>query len=1023
MLFQCEEKNLLSILPIFYKVEPSDYKYIARAVMKRKEHFQKEMEKLESWKLIFKKEIEKVESWELVKVIMEEKGLWECFKKEMMSVKLWERLNEEMANDKLCKTVITKVQKMRGDKIDMKTDEPEFIKKFVDEVSKAVPKTVPFYIKYPVGLKSHVDRIREKLSLGLKETLFLGIVGSSGVGKTTIAKAVCNEIYQSFEGNCSFLSMVEEKPNLSREMKSLVALQNQLVLDVSKTDVQIKDVNNGTQTIKEHLEDKKVLIVVDNVECITQLQYLVGADNWFGERSRIIITTTKEDLLTGWVEKEKIYRVKEMDEEDSFQLLSLHVFKQNHPPENFVSLVNEVVRYAQHLPLAIVVLSPLLLGKTEKEGKILLQKWKMTPHQDIMTVLETSFKGLDNDGVDRAIFLHISCFFVGDDVDEVIDILNACDLCEGSTKTRIELLIERSLLEINENRLCMHDMIRDMGRAIVRRESLKPGERSRLWGKDAINVWKKCTGTDKVEAFEVNLSLDKEFQWTTEVLFKMHDLRILRIYSPNVALKHRHDDDWNLNFNCLAYICWMGFPFECIPSNFRIENLAILELFVCPNLKQVWKGTNKHFPKLKVINLWESPIKCLSDFSFLPNLEKLTVGNCDKLVKVDESIGDLSKLVELDLSNCTSLTDLPSSMCQLSTLPMLSSSLYCFQAVRCQSLKRLAPLSNLKHLRTLDLSWCTKLNKIEGLEGLELVEVMKLLCCLSLKKLAPLSNLKHLRTLDLSWCKNLQEIEGLEGLESVEVILLTNCHSLEKLAPNLSNLKHLRMLDLLGCSKLNKIEGLEDLESAETINLIGCNKLTSFADKSMLQMISKDFGNQNICDIYSSDTKISKSVILMSKNFVTRLHFATWEIGEVPNMEIQGVIIHIVYVPISSNFQRIPTLRVVVDNQSKRIPWERKGEKLCGPEKYLEYDPNFGVFIWVIKIPYCVWKSIANCGDIISISVQNDPGCYGIQTGVHFDTLQEKGLDHLQVPDAEQFYQVPPSPERESGAMNHESLT
>ena len=49
--------------------------------------------------------------------------------------------------------------------------------------------------------------------------------------------------------------------------------------------------------IKRKLWPKKVLIVVDNVDCSSQLDYLVPNQDWIGGGSRIIITTTDKWML------------------------------------------------------------------------------------------------------------------------------------------------------------------------------------------------------------------------------------------------------------------------------------------------------------------------------------------------------------------------------------------------------------------------------------------------------------------------------------------------------------------------------------------------------------------------------------------------------------------------------------------------------------------------------------------------------------------------------------------------------
>ncbi|KAK9944519.1 hypothetical protein M0R45_010081 [Rubus argutus] len=57
-------------------------------------------------------------------------------------------------------------------------------------------------------------------------------------------------------------------------------------------------------------------------------------------------------------------------------------------------------------------------------------------------------------------------------------------------------------------RVQMHDMIRDMGRGIVRLESKKPGERSRLWHhKDSFQVLTENNGTQTIEGLVLNMHM------------------------------------------------------------------------------------------------------------------------------------------------------------------------------------------------------------------------------------------------------------------------------------------------------------------------------------------------------------------------------------------------------------------------------------------------------------------------------------------------------------------------------------
>ena len=55
--------------------------------------------------------------------------------------------------------------------------------------------------------------------------------------------------------------------------------------------------NTRINFVKDRPHSKKVLIVLDDVDNLEQLEYLVGNHDWFGSGSRIIITSRERISL------------------------------------------------------------------------------------------------------------------------------------------------------------------------------------------------------------------------------------------------------------------------------------------------------------------------------------------------------------------------------------------------------------------------------------------------------------------------------------------------------------------------------------------------------------------------------------------------------------------------------------------------------------------------------------------------------------------------------------------------------
>nr|XP_017189731.1 TMV resistance protein N-like [Malus domestica] len=167
-----------------------------------------------------------------------------------------------------------------------------------------------------------------------------------------------------------------------------------------------------------------------------------------------------------------------MTEKEALELLSWHAFGNPCPDEEYIELARDVVDYCGRLPLALKVVGRLLATKKSKTmWQNTLDKLRNIPDGKIYETLKLSYDGLRDDHV-KGVFLDISCFFDGVSISDVTTILDGSS--RFSVEAEITTLCDRCLLYIDEaTNLRMHDLIRDMGREIVRAESpVELGKRS-----------------------------------------------------------------------------------------------------------------------------------------------------------------------------------------------------------------------------------------------------------------------------------------------------------------------------------------------------------------------------------------------------------------------------------------------------------------------------------------------------------------------------------------------------------------
>ncbi|KAH9727025.1 Disease resistance-like protein DSC1 [Citrus sinensis] len=693
-----------------------------------------------------------------------------------------------------------------------------------------------------VGLNSRIECIKSLLCVGFPDVRIVGIWGMGGIGKTTLAKALFNQVSNEFEGNCFIENVREEIEN----GVGLVHLHKQVVSLLLGERIEMGGPNIPAYTL-ERLQRTKVFIVLDDVSEFEQLKYFVGWLHGFCPGSRIVVTTRdKQVLRKHGVNDEHVYEVERLSEDEGLELFYKYAFRQSHCPEHLTALSKKAVRYAEGNPLALEVLGSSLHQKSKQDWENVLDNLKqISGVSRIYNVLRISYEELSFE--EKSIFLDIACFFKGECKDRVLILLH--DRQYNMTHV-LSILIDKSLITEHNNRLHMHELLQEMGQEIVRQEDIKePGKRSRLWHhKDVRHVLKHNEHSDSKVQFPDGLD-----------------------YLPEK----------------LKYLHLHKYPLRTLPENFKPKNLIELNL-PFSKIVQIWEGKKKAF-KLKSINLSHSQYLIrIPDPSETPSLERINLWNCTNLAWVPSSIQNFNHLsllcfqgcknlrsfpsnlhfvspVNIDCSFCVNLTEFPRISGNITKLNLcdtaieeVPSSVECLTNLeylyinRCKRLKRVSTsICKLKSLIWLCLNECLNLESFpESSEKINLGRT-------TVTELPPsFENLEGLGTLGLeSWSE--LEIGCLPSLEWLEL----RGNNFESLPVSIKQLSRLKRLDLSNCSMLQSIPELPP--SLKWLQASNCKRLQFLPeipsrpeelDASLLQKLSKYSYDDEVEDVNVSSS-------------------------------------------------------------------------------------------------------------------------------------------------------------------------
>ncbi|XP_048135685.1 disease resistance protein RPV1-like [Rhodamnia argentea] len=642
---------------------------------------------------------------------------------------------------------------------------------------------------------SQVLQIISLLDTEVKDVRIVGIHGRDGIGKTALAKTVYKRISLHYDA-CSFLAGIEDT---MRHPGGVQYLQTKLIFDILKREYEVASAFKGVGILKEIFRNMKVLLVLDDLENGSLLKEFVGAKlDWFGSGSRIIVTSKQRSILQSFVDQGMAccYDVSPMDDNRAFDLFWQYAMGMSSKLHPYAEIGNKIVKAAEGLPLLVKVFGSFLHGKGREEWmkfKDHVQQFQ----QDYQKILSIVYEALDQK--QKQIYLDIACFLPD------VDCRTASYMWHDYDRPHdeVEVLRRMSLLEMEENKIGMHSMLRCFARKIIYQSFHDPGTRVRFYiPAIAHDTKRRKRGSDHLNTIMAGFEI-------------LPSMTFLSLGHTNVGGRFA---DALLN---IRWLHWQGCPRDFEAISIHLGNLVILDLSWSKVAESWggWKGIKME--RLKVLNLTGCvDLLVTPSFSCYPKLEILILERCSQLVHLDPSINDLKLLVTLNLRFCSELTMLPAEMDGMNALEEL--------LIDGTSIRELpASIGKLVQLQTLSATNCFSLVRLPGsVCELQALSLLALDNAKILELPESIGDLRELRLLSLRDCHGLGELpESIGKLAGSLVELDISGTGISKLPESTRNLRSLKLLKMDSCFLREFPPYIGELTDLEEVHASWCRSL------------------------------------------------------------------------------------------------------------------------------------------------------------------------------------------------------